>query len=389
MRVNMSGGSFATNYTISSPVRHTGQRCRVAKFQFLHVRAARPFFITPTLSRRENGFTLVELLVVITIIGILIALLLPAVQAAREAARRMQCANNVKQIGLALHSYLGANNVFPMGEQLTSKPGGQLDGGYGRCWAVSILPYMELQQLYDRLDPAWSTYFYPTPKGPANHQAAICTAVGAYLCPTSGHARTFNYDNPKNPAHTSPEGFNSNDLGMLEYAGIAGSNRQPPSYLPSPVTATNAPSKNGTLFLLSKISAAEISDGLSNTMIVGEYSGTTMGQQFSGNGSLGDNDATWGLGAGTDGVGVASCYSVHVVGFPPNSKAYTKGTGCCAECETPAPNTGEQAALKSSHPGGIHILLADGSVTFLNNGINIEVYKDLADREDGHPLASF
>jgi hypothetical protein len=167
--------------------------------------------------------------------------------------------------------------------------------------------------------------------------------------------------------------------------GISGSNRIPP-YLPTPVSGVNDPSKNGVLYLLSNNGAAEIRDGLSNAMLIGEYSGLTTGQAFSGSGSLGDNDGTWNLGAGTNGTAYAQGFATRVIGFPPNSRAYWKSALCCVECDAPAPNTYEQQALKSSHPGGIGATMADGSVTFIGDGINMEVFKDLADREDGHPL---
>ena len=134
---------------------------------------------------KSSGFTLVELLVVITIIGILIALLLPAVQAAREAARRMQCANNMKQIGLALHNYLAAIGSFPPGEQYRVPA---VSGDYGPNWAYSILPYMELQQIFDNVSPLYPTYSDPL-KGAASHQAALCTQIAAYRCPSSSHAQ--------------------------------------------------------------------------------------------------------------------------------------------------------------------------------------------------------
>lgn len=337
----------------------------------------------PGYQRPLHGFTLVELLVVITIIGILISLLLPAVQAAREAARRMQCANNMKQIGLGLHNFLAANNVFPIGEQ--GPPTGH-SGEYGRNWAVAILPYMELQTLYDQLDPAWPTYFGAEVKGPLAHQAAICTVVSGFMCPSSAHAKTFNYYATRTP---NANGYSPNDYGMLEYVGITGSDRLPSTgYAGTPVTQD--PSKNGTLFYMSEIGAAQIHDGLSNTMIIGEYSNLTAGQQFSSNGSLGDNDASWGLGCGEDGA--SRGYSVHAVAHPPNTAWYIKNTWSCQDCDNPLPPSSwsvEQNSLKSSHAGGIQAVMGDGSVLFISNGINLEVYKDLADREDGHAAVTF
>ena len=106
-----------------------------------------------------HGFTLVELLVVIAIIGILVALLLPAVQAAREAARRMQCSNNLKQLALGLHNYHDTNKIFPPGLQfhpgainLTTGQGIRTSAGYGPNWVILTLPYAEQQALHDRFD---------------------------------------------------------------------------------------------------------------------------------------------------------------------------------------------------------------------------------------------
>ena len=185
-----------------------------------------------TRNLKSAGFTLVELLVVVTIIGILIALLLPAVQAAREAARRMQCANNLKQIGLVLHNYLSSVGLFPPGEQYEAV---EANGDYGPTWAVSILPYMELTQLFNMLDPKSPTYCDTALKGPVNHQIAICTPVSSYRCPSSNHAAKLKQYSDGSPYATpSAAGYSANDVAVLEYVGIAGSNLRRPTV---PVTS--------------------------------------------------------------------------------------------------------------------------------------------------------
>jgi prepilin-type processing-associated H-X9-DG protein len=322
-------------------------------------------------------------LVVITIIGILIALLLPAVQAAREAARRMQCSNHLKQIDVALHNYMADHNTFPPGEWPMSAKQIANGGGAGTAgnWATAILSFMELQTIYDQLDPNWPFYHNPDPVGPASHQAASCIVIDAYLCPSSGHANRFNYYPVKT---TSPEGYSLNDYGMLEYVGIAGSD----NYMVSPTARVTS----GSLYYKRATAAADISDGLANTMLIAEYSGLAPGQNYTPLGDVYTNDGPWCLGY------MASSFpadyvsrAVRTVAYPPNTAAYMtcNEPSVSSTCDPPSANVYARAALKSSHNGGIHIALADGSVTFLGNAVDMAVYRNLADRADGNPPGTF
>jgi prepilin-type N-terminal cleavage/methylation domain-containing protein len=332
---------------------------------------------------RRNGFTLVELLVVIAIIGVLVALLLPAVQAAREAARRMQCANNLKQIGLAMHNYLSTFKSFPPGE-MNAPPAGPPTpaDATGICWATAILPQLEWQALYDQMEPVYGGYCWSLAV-PRRQQTALCTVVTTYICPSSGHPTTYNHQDVR---VANSDGFSPNDFGILEYVGISGSDRQAPQFSPTPTTGIY--SKNGTLYRRKVAREKQVLDGLSKTMVVGEYSGLAPGQRYSGNGSLKNNDTTWHLGAEKPfPADPPETYSIKTIAHPPNTAWYLKWPGCCDNCEPSlmtAFSEASQTALKSSHPGGIHVLLGDGAVHFADDGINLEIFKDLADRADGH-----
>ena len=188
-------------------------------------------------TRRSGGFTLVELLVVITIIGILIALLLPAVQAAREAARRMQCTNNLKQIGLAMHGYHDALKSFPIGSPRDTN---------GFTWHVSILPFIEQKPLYEALDPIGEL---PSP----TEGTPIMTRLDIYRCPSDTGAALNKYYNNYPTANYVCNGA------MFGY--------------PSSVT-----------YVPLCVRIAEITDGLSNTFLAAEraLSETSIGAIWSG-----------------------------------------------------------------------------------------------------------
>jgi prepilin-type processing-associated H-X9-DG protein len=219
--------------------------------------------------------------------------------------------------------------------------------------------------------------------------AALITPMSVYMCPSSGE-----------PAHTNTHGIAfsnpdrpQDDLGILEYVGIAGSDRR----------GQNA-STLGTFYYKSATKLTDITDGTSNTMGIGEHSGLTKGQIFSSYGSTADNVISWDIGTfpdiawpppGTPNVDpqpgdyMWACKSIW---FPPNSPYfycnYTKTSpdyvGVCN-----APSTISRSALKSNHTGGINVLFMDGSIHFLSQSIDMEVYRNLADRADGNVLGNY
>lgn len=202
-------------------------------------------------SRRRggNGFTLVELLVVIAIIGILIALLLPAVQAAREAARRISCGNNLRQMGIALQSYHSALGSFPPG---CIEPAFQKTGGRQFAWSALLLPFLEQQPLHDSIN--FSQPFYAE----VNAEAGA-TVLSVYLCPTSRRSSPL-----------------VRGLGASDYGGLYGE-----AIPPIPTNGTwNA--ANGMMLYDRAITIAEVRDGTSNTLVVSEDTTSNDGQWING-----------------------------------------------------------------------------------------------------------
>jgi prepilin-type N-terminal cleavage/methylation domain-containing protein len=323
---------------------------------------------------RRTGFTLVELLVVIAIIGILIALLLPAVQAAREAARRSQCSNNLKQIGLALHNYESANRAFP--------PGGlhQAAGGYGFSWIVRILQYSEAGNAYAKLDQlgtsagAWagSVGWVGAAKwGGNSYNANMLDNVGfPFLkCPSS----------PLDNFVPLGQDDGTNRLIQLpNYAGISGSINHRTTRLTTNYAAGRV-SAGGVLVKDKAVCFGDISDGTSNTMVVGEQSDWCV------NGATGEK-----LYCGSD-CGHGFCmssangddrsFNLTCVIHPINTKDWN-ATGVPDNC-------GPNRPIQSAHPGGAQVLLGDGSARFVSQTIQIQTLYNLADRDDGKALGDF
>ena len=197
--------------------------------------------------RRAAAFTLVELLVVIAIIGILIALLLPAVQAAREAARRMGCANNLKQVGVALHNYLDNHGVFPPSDTSPFQSNEFLGDPRQRhihSWRSLVLPFLEQQILYDTMDFTVSAYH-------ANNLPAAGRMPSVYRCPS--------YSGPEYSAHDDYTQY-SPECTIANYAGMGATD------VGHIYAASQGYEPDGAIFPEGRIRPRDVSDGLTNTV---------------------------------------------------------------------------------------------------------------------------
>lgn len=312
--------------------------------------------------KSSHGFTLIELLVVIAIIAILIALLLPAVQQAREAARRSQCKNNFKQVGLAIHNYHDTHGAFP----LNLHAGGNREGCtwpwgtaavYRFSWSTGILPYMDMANLYQQFD--FSRDYGVTPNTDANgsnlHNAGA--TVPTFLCPSDpqGEERCVRASTITN----SPGG--RDDMGRTNMVGIVDSDQWQCSTINQGWARMDG---NGIFQNITKTSFRDVTDGMSNTIMVGEATG----------GQRGTNECIpWGvMNLADTGNGINGSFST------PGGKKDWKANGDL-----------NYNGLASFHTGGCHVLLGDGSVRFLNENLSDATFRNLGARNDGNVLGEF
>jgi prepilin-type N-terminal cleavage/methylation domain-containing protein len=333
-------------------------------------------------TRRRKAFTLVELLVVIAIIGILVALLLPAIQAAREAARRAQCANNIKNVALAVLKYESDNQIFPEGMTFDQALyGGSIESltQFGPNWIIKILPNLEEQALYNSFDyttvsgkRVWTPINEP---GAGNKNVeARGSVIPSLLCPSD----------PNNTVKYT--GHNGN-WARGNYAASAGRAFIHRQFMNGPQSKSwsgtvwnagdNLYCRRGVMGPNAGVKISQISDGTSKTIMVGEIRAGITEQDPRGVWALGHAGASLiaMYGGGGDANGPNPCYSnsddIPLASLDdPAAVCAAPGESTTAiECMTVSSGGFDQAGVRSKHPGGVHVAMADASVQFVTDNI--------------------
>jgi prepilin-type N-terminal cleavage/methylation domain-containing protein/prepilin-type processing-associated H-X9-DG protein len=369
------------------------------------------------MTAKRRGFTLIELLVVIAIIGVLIALLLPAVQAAREAARRSQCVNNLKQIGLAIHNYHSQTNALP--------PSGERGGGDSISepnqqtfsMKVRLLPFLEQVPVYN----AFNFNVFPGPVGASNLRGiggamnftAYSTKIASFLCPSDG--------NPGDTGSTTVNGL-SLAIPSANYPNSVGANR---------AYSTNGWVPTGPAYypgwdsqIRDTLAFDDAADGTANTIIFSEWVKGTgsiakdgLGMVYDAGGLCCDNGYGYASNAPLNANFLLSqvCQTkgnTRVFAFkghfwhlmdpgrggvysavnPPNTKACTYSDGSYGGTSYPLPMDNDAVdtmiGASSFHPGGVNVLFMDGSVRFIKNTVNYNAWLAIHSLEGGEAVSS-
>lgn len=310
---------------------------------------------SPRSAGARRGFTLIELLVSIAIIGVLAGLLLPALQSAREQARRSSCANNLKQIGVALHQYMDAKGGLPLGYNSNYNIFTKKETGPGWGWGSMILPYLDQQALYNRIR-------FDVSLVDPSHQTVRTTSLSVFLCPSDSMPPTW----------TATDGV------MWYYQGTLFSSKIPicdvagANYVGVFGVGEPGVDGDGVFFRGSYIRPVDIRDGMSNTLCVGERSENL---------NAGRGQATW-VGV-PPGASMWSCYP------DPNDPdggtcRHEEGAGMIlghtGESHGPGDPWGDVNQFLSRHFQGAHFLFCDGHVRYLKTSINYRTYLALSTR---------
>ncbi|UUO06430.1 DUF1559 domain-containing protein [Blastopirellula sp. J2-11] len=333
----------------------------------------------------SQGFTLIELLVVIAIIGVLIALLLPAVQQAREAARRMQCTNQMKQIGLAMHNYFATHTVFPPGKcaEVYSDLGAPPNPGPGGRigWLPLLLPFIEHSALYDQIRPYLiGTASDYNPSGSPTNWPGAKTELPSFKCPSD--------PNGSKSLGLTTSGSLSDRI-FSNYVTCQGSTGTRLKAADSPTGENDATATrlNGMFYALSKTRIRDVTDGTTNTIMLGEI-------------RLVEDDPSVGYPDGSDFRGYLWNTDGPTTWFstmsPPNTADPDRIYNCvrtdlAVPCSGQVNKTGYTARLaaRSAHTGGVNLGAVDGSIRFVGNTIDLDLYHALGTRSGGETVPSF
>lgn len=316
----------------------------------------------------RHGMSLIEVLVAVSIIGVLISLLLPAVQNARETARRTACLNNFRQVGIGMHNYHDAHQTFPPGAMYWNESCGQSGLNLGFGWSVMLLPYVEQNILYDTIDFDLRAVGTTT----LENFAVGANVISVYTCPSDPQQGAWvDCCSGKKNGDLPGEDWRASSM-----AGVADSQDRSCNDGRFP-----APDRDGVLFQISRIRAADVTDGTSQTLFVGEITGgrsinPSEGEGYAQTFWMTDNlqDTALGInGPGTvpglrdqvldpfDGDGIGDRFSEYFW----------------------------EAGFSSFHPGGCHFLKADGSAQFLSENISAEILRNLTTRSGGDLVSDF
>jgi prepilin-type N-terminal cleavage/methylation domain-containing protein/prepilin-type processing-associated H-X9-DG protein len=361
---------------------------------------------------RRHGFTLIELLVVIAIIAVLISLLLPAVQSAREAARRAQCLNNLKQIALAMHNYHQAIGSFPMGNSVnyvatSASSGYETTWGTWSCFAM-MLPFLEQQTVFNasnfNWDPWWQSYNSQWDGTPVN-TTVFRTNLSTFACPS--------------------DGLWAQNICNNNYAGSLGTTTS--------VGAGNPGTSTGIFAISTTYSIASVTDGTSNTIafaewLVGNESQPSVPIPYRASLTpsstmVGSNTASYGANSGYYDANMSqanvildlqTCSTNFVAGnaavnsdqdkgytwtagspgitlfntiVPPTSTQY-KWSACRFGCVGCGADFGQYTNSCSNHPGGVNVAMADGSGRFIKSSINMNTWWALGTKANGEIISS-
>ena len=328
---------------------------------------------------RRYGFTLIELLGVIAIIAILVALLLPAVQQAREAARRSSCKNNLKQIGLALHNYHDINNCLPIGCLFRDRGDDGPWPSNRSTWLARLLPQLEQNALYDRMD-----FERDNASGAGWDPNNVRTEeVAAFRCPSDPGTR-----GTTNRSGFAPTSYVASIGHTFRLYGDGGTtaNSSHGNYIQGNGTwarmVLNTGGEEGVFATNSHCRFRDITDGTSNTMAVSECLVGSDVKELDGgdaNDCTGNPERALRPDRGYSWMyGTAATWPFTTTRTP-NSRE--------VDCERFSVYVNMAAA--SQHKGGVQVVLADGSVRFVSENINLQTWRDLGQRNDGNVLGEF